>query len=150
MSSPSGMHAQGALPGRYAAAIEAEGDDQLTTPHSAISKRRRWGGASLRLALAALALDGVVLAGVLVELLPTPPLQGIISPLIRLAALLALVLAIRGIAFGHRARARARRFPYGGPARGARPGLAVAYPVALVNFLMLLAAFAFATQGAAR
>jgi hypothetical protein len=150
MSSPSGMHAQGALPGRYAAAIEAEGDDQLTTPHSAISKRRRWGGASLRLALAALALDGVVLAGVLVELLPNPPLQGIISPLIRLAALLALVLAIRGIAFGHRARARARRFPYGGPARGARPGLAVAYPVALVNFLMLLAAFAFATQGAAR
>ena len=143
-------YTQGTLPGRYAAAIEAEVDDQLTTPHSAISKRRRWGGASLRLALAALAVDGVVLAGVLVELLPNPPLHGIISPLIRLAALLALVLAVRGIALGHRARARARRFPYGGPARGARPGLAIAYPVALVNILVLLAAFAFATQGAAR
>lgn len=150
MSSPSRMPAQDALPRRYAAAFDAEEDEQFTTPHSAISKRRRWGGASLRLALAALAIDAVALVGVLVELLPSPPLEGVISPLIRLAALLAFVLAVRSILFGHRARARARRFPYGGPASGARPGLVVAYPVALVNILVLLAALAFATQGAAR
>lgn len=150
MPSPPGMHARGAVPGRYTAALAVEEDEQFTTPHSAISRRRRWGSASLRLALAALAVDGAVLIGVLFELLPDPPLQGLISPLIRLAALLALVLAVRSIAFGHRARARARRYPYGGPARGARPGLVVAYPVALVNVLVLLAALAFATQGAAR
>jgi len=149
MPSPSGMHAPGAFAGRYAPAIEAEEDEQLTTPHSAVSRRRRWGGACLRLALAALALDGVALVGVLAETALTPQIEPVASPLIRLLALLALVLAVRSIAFGHRARARARRFPYGGPARGAGPGLAVAYPVVAFNVLILLVALAFSTQGAA-
>ena len=149
MIEPSRAQAAHTLATRYPAIPLPEDEEQFTTPHSAISRRRTWGAACLRLALAALALDAVAAGGVAAEIQSMVPIDSLFTPFVKLAALLAFVLAIRSIQLGHQAQVRVRRYPLGGAAHGAGTGLSVAYAVAIFNVCTVLVALAFSVQGMA-
>src|SRR5215813_5731286 len=144
-------HAQAAhtLATRYPAIALTEDEEHFTTPHSAISRRRAWGADCLRLALTALGVDGLAALGIAAEIQSMVPVGSLFTPFVKLAALLAFVLAIRSIQLGHQAQTRARRYPVGGPAFGAGVGLSVAYTVAVFNICTVLVALAFGIQGMA-
>src|SRR5262249_3327612 len=142
MIEPSHSQAAHTLATRYPAIPLSEDEEQFTTPHSAISRRRLWGAACLRLALTALAVDAAAAAGVAAEIQSMVPIGSLFTPFVKFAALLALVLAIRSIQLGHQAQTRARRYPLGGPAFGAGVGLSVAYAVAVFNVCTVLVALA--------
>jgi len=149
MTEPTPAQVAQSLATRYPAIPLSEDAEQFTTPHSAISRRRAWGAACLRLALTALAVDAVAAVGVAAEIQSMVPVDSLFTPFVKLAALLAFVLAIRSIQLGHQAQTRARRYPLGGPAFGAGVGLSVAYAVAVFNTCTVLVALAFGVQGMA-
>jgi hypothetical protein len=150
MTEPTPAQAAQTLATRYPAIPLPEEEEELfTTPHSAISRRRAWGAACLRLALTALAVDAVAAVGIAAEIQSMVPVDSLFTPFVKLAALLAFVLAIHSIQLGYQAQARARRYPLGGPALGAGTGLLVAYAVAALNICTVLVALAFSVQGMA-
>jgi len=94
MIEPSHAQAAHTLATRYPAIPLPEDQEQFTTPHSAISRRRTWGAACLRLALTALTVDAVAAVGVAAQIQSMVPIGSLFTPFVKLAALLAFVAAV--------------------------------------------------------